>query len=419
LLSVGIFFFLNAKGQGNNEVHFLKGDYASILNNTGDAGSAEDYYWISLALEKTGKSLEGISLLEQALIEFPESILLERILAKMFFNTGQFYLAKPYLIKYQKNPDEFLMLIKVLENEAEFVEAISLLKVRLSKDSTNIDYLKKLGDYYNQIDSLDAAILQYRKLVDLNPNDQLSLAKLANIYLSKKSYAAAISVCDSALQIDSTNKVIIKIKGFALFRKGEFESAKSNFSYLLEEGDSGIVLLKHLGISESKSYAYHDSRKHLLMAYEIDSMDYEICFFLARGYLNSRTPEAGIFFLDRADSLIQADPAILTTIYTEKASIYSTLEMFDEVLYYYLLSYKKSYKPEYLYYIGSLYSYRFNNKQKALEYYSRFLEELPDINQPVNNSLKNQSTVSMKKVASEQIEILREELFFEGALNDE
>jgi tetratricopeptide (TPR) repeat protein len=363
--------------------------------------------------------MEAIVLLEKGIRLFPDIENLERLLASLLFNSGQYSRAKPLLVKYKNYHDEFLKLVKVKEFESDYKGAVDILRQRISEDSTNIEYLTHLGDNYSQLDSTNQAIDVYEKLIVLNPNDQLTLSKLANILLIQKEYRKSISICESALKLDSTNKRIVRIKGIAEFRNVNFGAAVSSFTYLFENGDSGIVVLKHLGISESKSYAYHESRKHLQMAYSKDSTDYEICFFLARAYLNSMTPEKGLYYLEKADSLLQADPAILATIYVEKASIFNTLNMYDEVLYNYKLCHKITAKPEYLYFIGSVYDNRFDNKAKAFEYYTKFITDLPVVSLEENYSLKNQQSISMKKIALDRLEVLKEELFFEGSLDNE
>ncbi len=405
--------------QNKYALPYLQGDYGYILENSRQLNDAEDYFWNAYILDKQGKTLLSISVLNQGIEIFNDNELLEKLYAEFLFRSGQYTNAKPYLLKYQSDPGFMQMLVKVLEYEGDYKGAIRILQQVLEKDSVNLEFLSRLGDNYFEIDSIDHAIESFRRLVRLNPDDQLSQIKLANFYLIKKEYGKAVSIADSLLKTDSTNNKAIRIRGIANFRSSKFKDAVSDFTKLMERGDSGIIVLKHLGISESKTYAFHDSRAHLSLAYRLDSMDREICFFLARGFLNSRTPEKGLYYLERADSLLQPDPEILATIYLEKVSIYSTLKWYDEALYSYLLAYKYSPKPEYLFYIGSLYQYRFEDKMMALEYYERFLLALPEMKDTDPYRLKDQQTITLKQVAIDNIEFLKEELFFKGDLKDE
>jgi len=410
--------FSTLHSQNTYELLYVQGKYEDILEQSKHFANAEDYYWNALVLDKKGETIRAISILNDGISLFAEAEI-EKLLAEFLFKTGQYTRSKPYLYRYQAIPDFFIMLVKTLEFEGKYKEAVSILEERLNTDSLNLEYLSRLGDNYHEIDNPDAAIQMYKRIVHINPKDQASLIKLANLYLIKKAYPQSIAICDSLLKSDSVNSKAIRIRALASFRKSDFTSAAIDFTKLLAAGDSGLVVLKHLGISESKSYSFHDSRKHLSMAYMLDSMDHEICFFLARGYLNSRNPEKGIYYLNRADSLLRPNPEVLASLALEKVSIYSTLKLYDEALYNYLLAYKYSPRPEYLFYIGSLYQFRFDDKVKAIEYYSQFLESLPAQDDSDSFTLKDQQTITLKKVAGDNIEQLREELFFKGELEDE
>lgn len=404
--------------QNKYDLLFLQGNYDQILAESKKLSASEDYFWNAIILDKRGETLQAISILEDGISLYPDAEI-EKLLSEFLFKTGQYTKAKPHLIKYQAMPDIFLMMVKVLEFEGNYSEVVNILEERVKTDSTNLEYLSRLGDNYFEIEEIDAAIETFSRIVNINPNDQLIQIKLANLHLIKKDYRKSIAICDSLLKTDSTNSKAVRIRGLAAFRMSDFKSAASDFSKLLAFGDSSIVILKHLGISESKSYSFHDSRRHLSMAFQLDSMDHEICFFLARAYLNSTSPEKGLYYLNRADSLLKPNPEVLSSLALERVSIYSTLELYDEALYNYLLAYKYNPKPEYLFYIGSLYQFRFDEKEKAIEYYTNFLKDLPPQDSSGTFSRKEQGTITLKKVASDNIEKLREELFFNGDLKDD
>jgi tetratricopeptide (TPR) repeat protein len=148
----------------------------------------------------------------------------------------------------------------------------------------------------------------------------------------------------------------------------------------------------------------------------LDSNDYETCFFIGKAYLNSPTPEKGLFFYNRVDSLLQADPLIISTLYAEKQSIYSAINKYPEALNSYELAYKYNPKPEYLFFIASMYQNNLHDKKSAYTYYNRFIEQLPPKPDSEHIYDENQITVSLRKVAESNIEKLKEELFFEGEL---
>jgi tetratricopeptide (TPR) repeat protein len=309
-----------------------------------------------------------------------------------------------------------LKYVNILGFEREYKLAIDLLKERIKTDSLNIAYLSLLGDYYYQIDSLESSIKVLEKQIDINPNNQVILNKIANLYVKKKDYDKAIQICDIALKNDTLNKKFLRIKGLAGFKNEDYDLARNCFKILLAEHDSGKFVLKHLGVSEFRNSLFKESREHLLLAYQVDSNDFETNYFLGNAFLNSQNPEIGLFYLDRADSLLQPNPIVLSTIYYDKKSIYSTIGNYNEALRCYEKAYNYHPKPEYVFYIASLYQHELDNKKKALEYYERFIGLLPPKPASEHKFDEKQIVISLRKAAETNINQLKEELFFEGEL---
>ena len=259
--------------QNNYELLYLNGDFEQILSTAEKRSTVEDCYWYSFILNKQGKTLEAIEILEEELFKFKENKSLELLISNFYYEAGSLLKAKPYLEKYQENPEIFMQLIKTFEFENNNKLAIELLDKKIAIDSMNIQYLTHLGDNYYQIDSFGLALVYYDKILTLNPNDQLTANKLANLYFKIKNYEKSIEICDLVLINDSTNKKFIKTKGISSFNKKDFKTAETCLNYIYNNGDSSKFILKHLGISEFNNYLFVTSRKHLLMAYELDTND--------------------------------------------------------------------------------------------------------------------------------------------------
>jgi tetratricopeptide (TPR) repeat protein len=292
--------------------------------------------------------------------------------------------------------------------------AIECLQREIIVDTSNLDYLTHLGDNYIRIESVNLAIKVFSKILIINPNDQLTAIKLSNLFIKNKEYTKAIEVCDMGLFVDSTNRKLIKIKGIASFNIPDFKTAENCFGYLYELGDSSKFVLKHMGISEFNNNLLFLARDHLLQAFKLDSTDYEVCFMLGRCFQNPPEPEKGLYFLNRMDSLLQPDPKILSALYNEKQSIYSSAENYQKALKCYIMAYKYNPKPEYVFYMASLYQNRLNDKKRAIEEYERFLRILPKKNDNEGKTEKSNRVISLKSIATRNIIKLKEELFFEG-----
>ncbi len=403
-------------GQNNYELLYLNNDFDRIITRAINKNTIEDYYWLSLILNKQGESLAAVNTLEEGVEKYPNNEKLEIRLTNLYYETGNYVAAQPYLERYQVIPDIFIKYIDVIEFQENHILAIKLLKEKLVRDSLNLKYLSHLGDNYFNIDSIEPAIIYYDKILKQNPDDQSTAKKLASLYLKTKKYGKCIEVCDTILASDPSNLKFIKYKGMAYFNKGDFLKAETCFSYIYNNGDSAEFILKHLGICEFHNSEFKKSREHLTDAFKLDSNDYETCFFIGKGYLNSPTPEKGLYFYNRVDSLLKADPKIISTLYAEKQSIYSAINNYEEALKCYKLAYKYNPKPEYLFFIASMYQNNLQDKKSAYKYYNSFLEKLPP--KPDSDHIygENQITVSLRKIAESKSQKLKEELFFEGKL---
>jgi len=407
-------------GQANYEILYLQGDYDQIINKASGQEGADDYYWHGHILNKNGELLSSSRIIEEGIEKHPDNEKLEFLLANLYYESGNYVLAKPIMEKYISSPEMFIRLIEILEFQNSYNEAVDLLESRLKLDSLNLSLLIHLGDNYYQLDSNWLALDNYEKVYSINPDDQATANKLASILMKENEYERSIQVCDEILAKDSLNRKFLRIKGSASFNKKDYSASNTCFAKLHELGDSGQFVLKHLGLGEIEKYQYTDGRKHLLAAFKYDPNVNEVCFALGRAFLNSRTPEKGLFFLERLDSLLLPDTAVMVAIILEKRSIYSTLEEFENALSCYKQAYAYSPEPQYLFYMASMYRHKFNEPEIALKYFTRFLEELPPPEKLSDNpDLEGQVRITMRSAAENNITELKEELFFKGKLEIE
>lgn len=405
--------------QNNYELLYLEGQYEEIIHKTSHLKDPVDYYWNSLLTSKQGEVLAALEILEMGTEMYPDEEKLELLLTDLYYESGNYLKAKPLLEKYSSSPEMFIRLIEVLEFQNNFQQAIDLLTQRLQSDSLNLSLLIHMGDNHFQKDSLEDAISFYSRVYELNPDDQSTAFKLASLLVKIKEYERSIEICDSVLSKDILNKKFMRIKASASFSNKDYSTAQAYFKGLYAMGDSGAFIMKHLGISEFHMQMNKESRKHLLAAYDRNPNDFEICFMLGRGFLNSTQPEKGLFYLEAADSLLQPDSAVMAAIYMEKKSIYYTLNDYDRTLECYKRAYEYDPQAKYIFYIASMYQYTFKEKELALENYTRFLDMLgPPISLADNPDLEGQMTITMRNAAENAIIELREELFFEGKLKE-
>jgi len=92
-------------------------------------------------------------------------------------------------------------------------------------------------------------------------------------------------------------------------------------------------------------------RVNKLQCHRSDAKYFEINYFLGKAYLYSPTPGAGLFYLNRVDSLLQPDPKILSTLHNDKQFILSAIGNYVDALRGYKMAYKYDLMPEYIFFL--------------------------------------------------------------------
>jgi len=410
------------EGQNQYELLYLQNQFDTIVERAKihlnyNSPATRDYYWYGVALKKKGAINKCINIMEAGLQSFPDNTMLNKLLAGVYFDTGNYTEAVPILREYPDDRECRIKLARIHEFNNNYVKAIEIFQELYRHDTSNILYLRHLGDNYYNLDSMAKALFFYKKRLSLNPYDQLIAYKVSRIYRKNKAYQKSIDVCKPILAKDSTNLRFLKQAGYVYHEWKKYHWASKLFSKALNLGDSSKFVYKYLGISELGNHVFHSGRKHLLEAYEKDTNDFETCYFLGRAFLNSPTPGRGLYYLNRADSLLQPDPSVMAALYLEKQSIYSSIDKYKSAVDCYKSAYKYTQKPEYLFYIASIYQHKLKDKSHALDHYRLFLSKLPHEKQTGHETSQKRIVISLKKVAENNVKDLRKALFFEGKLN--
>lgn len=404
-------------GQADYELLFLNGSYDEILALSEDKKNPEDIYWNAVINDKTGNSLRSIEVIKSGLHSYKSNERLENLLIEIQYKLGHYSQVFPLLEEHLAYPGNFMRYIGILEYQEKYEIAIDSLEERIKNDSVNLEYLVHLGNNYYQTDRELSAIRIFSKILEINPNDLLSASKLANLYIKTLLFDSAISVCNKSLEIDTSNRKIYKIKGIAYNKKNDHKGAEECFQYLLNQGDSSQFILKNLGLSEYFNYSYEESIEHLELAYANDPNDFDISFVLGRNYLNIDDPAPGIGYFMKADSILQADTIILSTVQNDLHEIYKFLGNYEMAVKCLEQAYEYNSKSEYLFYIAALHQ-RMENKQEAYNAYVAYIKAIPEKfdKDEDEDEEKLIRSVSLKAVAERNIERLKEDLFFEGEL---
>lgn len=119
--------------------------------------------------------------------------------------------------------------INVLMANYQFQEAITLLNRCYHNDSTNIDYLKKIGSCYFRSGRLVDAKNIFKKILDVDSINRTALQQLAQVYSKEANYQQALEKYKELIEIDSTNSYYHKQIAILSSRKGDVIQAIAHY----------------------------------------------------------------------------------------------------------------------------------------------------------------------------------------------
>lgn len=112
--------------------------------------------------------------------------------------------------------------INTLMANYQFQDAINLLNRCYQNDSTNINYLKKIGSCHFRSGRLVDAKNIFKKVLDLDSINRTALHQLAQVYSKESNYHLSLEKYEKLIEIDSTNSYYHKQIAILNSRKGDF-----------------------------------------------------------------------------------------------------------------------------------------------------------------------------------------------------
>jgi tetratricopeptide (TPR) repeat protein len=296
-----------------------------------------------------------------------------------------------------------------------YSHAAAIYQKLANQDSLNYYYQKKLGDCYFRYQQNKKALNAFWTAHTLNPNDLSVYTRLANLFVREKAYSETIQIVRKGLKKDSTVGDFYSLLGFANFRMKHYDSAFIFFAKAIELGDSTKFNYKYAGLSRYDSQDFKKAARFLLLAFEKDSTDVQVVFYLGSAMGRGGREKEGLDYLFKAYDLIQPDKESLLDINKELARTYNMLEKPKQALFYYKQAYKVKPEPELAFQMAYIYDHSLANKKMALNYYEGFLTMLPEKDTLEGNNMIEQGfQISLAEIASQRIKAIKEEFFWKG-----
>ena len=390
------------------EVLYIHQAYDRIIESCTPPSTEQEYFWLAQALDQKGKSLDAIHILET----LPDSSLtpsLQHLKGNLYFKTGQYHKAQPYLIDNSKDNAAFLKLMATYEASDDYMIVIDSITHRLTTDSLNLDLLNILANAYYRSEAEVMAISTYKKIYSINPEDLSTANKLALLLLNSRkegNIQQSVRIANEVLKNDSTNKRFLRIKGRSHYILEDYHRALPCFKQLYDSGYTGVSNCKYLGICEFKTFNYEEARTHLLKAEVKEPDDIQTTLFLAKTHLELNDIAAALNCYQKIDTLLLPSDELMISLLWDKQRCYRVLERYDHVDFYLKQLTQYDQKPDYYFYIASNYQEGLKNLTKALEYYELYIEKTASPKEMVISK-------DLRAIAMDRITKVKEELFMQ------
>ncbi len=273
-------------------------------------------------------------------------------------------------------------------------ESVKILLPLANNDSTNV-YLKKfLGNCYIELKKYDSAVFYYKQAWMIMPDDVSICQKLTNLYIKTKEYEKGLVITNDYLKRDSLQADIILLKAYCFYLLKEYPLAMDLFMRSHELGKDTKFLYKYLGLSFYKLEEFGLAGKYLDMAYQKDTADAEIAFYLGVSSYKSLHTDTGIYYLNKTLELIMPGKQFLTTVYLEQAEAYNHLYKYDTAL----ILIKKAYNIDssnttIVFRMAYQYDSWILDKKQAVFYYNKYLKLAKENNNDKEDDLTYASTI--------------------------
>lgn len=396
---------------------YYSGNYQEViagsdqLINSGDT-AVNTFFLKALSEAQLGQSPRAIGTLQQALKIHPQERRFTRMLAKQYFEAGDYVNArKGYdeLVLWDKNDvSSWLNLAEIASFRQQYDEAIEALNRVLVIDSMNLSSLMMMGDILNRHNS-SAAVTYYDRAYRLYPNNQKAAYAMGNWYIQVKDAWKTIPICEHMLEIDTTSIKFSKLLGYAYYKTGKPGPAVQWFSYATALGDSTAFSFKFKGISQYLLSDFGPAIDALENAVIKDSMDAEVHFFLGSSLATIAEMEKAMLHLNKSLKLMKPDPSIVSRIYSEQGNI-KRLEMEYEASY---SLYEMAWEIDTtnvisLYLMASILDNSMRKPKEAMVDYQRYIDALDALPEKKES---NQG-ISIRGIVEDRIITLKEEQFF-------
>lgn len=263
----------------------------------------------------------------------------------------------------------------------------------------------------------DSAVHYYTKVIEKEPNDYISVAKLANLYINQNAPQEAIEITENYRQTDTTNIYVNRQNAQAYCLKKDYITAIDRYEHLVSQGDSTRMTCYYLGMSYYAIEDYYGAHDFLRIAYKYDPKNINILYYLGRACSKTSWKKEGVELLNEAIQIATPSDSTMVNLYNGLIDGYKLAGMYKEQIDTYKELHKK-YTPQrhtLIYSIGAAYQDYLRDYKNAERYLEMFLKTRPKTND--NTPQIEEGTLVLGvdqyyKAAERRLATIRKEQFF-------
>lgn len=294
---------------------------------------------------------------------------------------GQYAQAeKSYLKLHAQNASDLPVLFNLAVINAKrgnHTKAENYYKQILKVDSNNFMAYKQLA-LLNNSNSAKDKIQALVKANGLNPKDPDVAFELSEVFIQKDSFQRAKMVLDTALNADSANLRLMKLKIPISIAEKKYSEAITVGDYLLQSGDSSAYTLNNVAKAHFLSMDYHNALKYFLMIPQTE--DETLMYHIGMSYRGIKDYKNAATYLEKA--IKQGISSKTATYYGLLGDSYEMTGKNEDATRVYKKGLLFENNGSLFYNIALLYETKLNDKKNAVSYYEQYLKTLDEKQQP-------------------------------------
>jgi tetratricopeptide (TPR) repeat protein len=366
------------------DLKLIRGDFKNavdtcILILKSDSLNADIYYRLGLAYQNQLYDDKAFGCFLRASALSPENINYSFMVAKGYFTRGKTDNAKPIFVNlYASDSTNWayaFYLTSILMQETKYDESIKIYTKFFREDTTNTMFMDKIGFANLRKGDFENAIYFLSKSFALNPKNGNTIKNLAYLYAATANIDTAVSLLTHGISLEPSDMDLYERRAAIYFSTNNNKRALNDYLKILASGDSTTLYLKRAGIGYTNNLQPQEANVYFRLAAKKDSTDYETYEYLARNYRTLKNPKNSADCYRKAIRILTPLSLQLEYTYINLAEVYKADGKYNEAIASYLKGQRMGPDMNIDMIIGNIYDEKLNNKQKAIQYYQKFLDE--------------------------------------------